>query len=69
MMSCFFIYPISLLSPFLYEAWKPICPYPIPPFIVIKYYLFLFLYLSFSIPSPRVSFPFSNSSTSCFVIL
>lgn len=25
-MSCFFIYPISLLSPFLYEAWKPICP-------------------------------------------
>lgn len=23
-MSCFFIYPISLLSPFLYEAWKPI---------------------------------------------
>lgn len=25
-MSCFFIYPISLLSPFSYEAWKPICP-------------------------------------------
>lgn len=25
-MSCFFIYPISLLFPFLYEAWKPICP-------------------------------------------
>ena len=65
----FFHLPISLLSPFLYEAWKPIYPYPIPPFIVIKYYLFLFLYLSFSIPSPRVSFPFSNSSTSCFVIL
>lgn len=27
-MSCFFMSHISLLFPFLYEAWKPICPLP-----------------------------------------
>lgn len=45
-MSCFFIYPVSLLFPFLYEAWKPICLLP-HSIIYSNKILSIFISLSF----------------------